>query len=52
MIDQPGIRIGRQAFDSLIQHKAPDATRGRLLARFETGFQLAWARAYASAKAS
>jgi Major Facilitator Superfamily len=38
-----GASIGRQAFDSLIQHKAPDATRGRLLARFETGFQLAWA---------
>ena len=38
-----GASVGRQAFDSLIQHKAPDATRGRLLARFETGFQLAWA---------
>jgi predicted MFS family arabinose efflux permease len=38
-----GASIGRQAFDSLIQHKAPDATRGRLMARFETGFQLAWA---------
>jgi hypothetical protein len=38
-----GASMGRQAFDSLIQHKAPDATRGRLLARFETGFQLAWA---------
>jgi predicted MFS family arabinose efflux permease len=38
-----GASVGRQAFDSLIQHKAPDATRGHLMARFETGFQLAWA---------
>ncbi|MET0728635.1 MAG: MFS transporter [Acidimicrobiales bacterium] len=38
-----GATVGRQAFDSLIQHKVPDANRGRLFARFETGFQLAWA---------
>ncbi len=38
-----GANVGRQAFDSLIQHKVPDANRGRLFARFESGFQLAWA---------
>jgi Major Facilitator Superfamily len=38
-----GSNVGRQAFDSLIQHKVPDANRSRLFARFETGFQLAWA---------
>lgn len=33
---------GRQAFDSLVQRDAPDVERGRLFARFETRFQLAW----------
>lgn len=34
--------IGRQAFDSVLQRDAPDATRGKHFARFETRFQLAW----------
>jgi hypothetical protein len=34
--------VGRQAFDSVLQRDAPDATRGRSVARFETRFQLAW----------
>jgi MFS family permease len=37
-----GANVGRQAFDSLLQHHAPDADRGRAFARFETRFQLAW----------
>ena len=37
-----GASAGRLAFDSLVQRDAPDATRGRTFARFETGFQLAW----------
>ena len=32
----------KQAFDALVQRDAPDANRGRLFARFETRFQLAW----------
>lgn len=34
--------VGRQAFDSVLQRDAPDATRGKAVARFETRFQLAW----------
>lgn len=34
--------VGRQAFDSVLQRDAPDATRGKNFARFETRFQLAW----------
>lgn len=34
--------VGRRAFDSLVQREAPDVERGRLFARFETRFQLAW----------
>lgn len=34
--------VGRQAFDSILQRDAPDATRGKNFARFETRFQLAW----------
>ncbi|HEX6312914.1 MAG TPA: MFS transporter [Acidimicrobiia bacterium] len=34
--------VGRQAFDSVLQRDAPDAARGRWVARFETRFQLAW----------
>ncbi|HEY1738254.1 MAG TPA: MFS transporter [Acidimicrobiia bacterium] len=30
------------AFDSLLQRDAPDAVRGRAIARFETRFQLIW----------
>jgi hypothetical protein len=37
-----GASAGRLAFDSLVQRDAPDATRGRTFARFETRFQLAW----------
>ena len=33
---------GRQAFDSVLQRDAPDVTRGRHFAWFETRFQLAW----------
>ena len=34
--------MGRQGFDSIVQHDAPDAARGRSFARFETLFQLVW----------
>lgn len=34
--------VGRQAFDALVQARAPDADRGRAFARYETAFQLAW----------
>ncbi len=33
---------GKQAFDALVQRDAPDADRGRLFARFESGFQIVW----------
>lgn len=33
---------GRLAFDSLLQHDAPEAVRGRTFARYETIFQLWW----------
>lgn len=32
----------KQAFDAVVQRDAPDADRGRLFARFEARFQLAW----------
>ncbi len=35
--------VGRHGFDSLIQHRAPEALRGRAAARYETRFQLVWA---------
>jgi Transmembrane secretion effector len=35
--------LGRHGFDSLLQQRAPVARRGRAAARYETGFQLAWA---------
>lgn len=31
------------SFDSLVQHDAPDANRGRMFANFETRFQMSWA---------
>jgi predicted MFS family arabinose efflux permease len=34
--------VGRQAFDALMQRRAPLAMRGRAFARFETLFQLCW----------
>jgi len=34
--------VGKQAFDSLVQRDAPDADRGRIFARFEARFQIAW----------
>lgn len=34
--------LGRNAFDGLLQHRAPDALLGRAGARYETQFQLAW----------
>lgn len=34
--------VGRQSFDSLLQARAPQATRGRAFARFETRFQMGW----------
>ncbi|MDQ3470557.1 MAG: MFS transporter [Actinomycetota bacterium] len=34
--------VGRQCFDSLVQTRAPQASRGRSFARFETRFQLGW----------
>lgn len=34
--------IGRQGFDALVQSRAPQASRGRSFARFETRFQLGW----------
>lgn len=36
------VGIGRQAFDAMLQHRAPLAMRGRAFARFETRFQLGW----------
>jgi MFS family permease len=33
---------GKMAFDAIVQREAPEATRGRSFARFETRFQLAW----------
>jgi hypothetical protein len=33
---------GRLAFDSVVQRDAPELARGRLFARYETRFQLAW----------
>ena len=35
--------LGRHGFDSLLQHRAPIAVRGRAAARYETRFQLVWA---------
>ncbi len=35
--------LGRHGFDSLLQHRAPIALRGRAAARYETLFQLVWA---------
>lgn len=35
--------VGRHGFDSLLQHRAPEALRGRSVARYETRFQLVWA---------
>lgn len=35
--------LGRHGFDSLLQHRAPAALRGRSAARYETRFQLVWA---------
>jgi hypothetical protein len=37
--------IGRLAFESTVQHDAPDANRGRAFAQFETRFQLGWVAA-------
>jgi predicted MFS family arabinose efflux permease len=34
--------LGRNAFDSLLQRRAPEALLGRAGARYETRFQLAW----------
>lgn len=34
--------LGRNAFDGLLQHRAPAALLGRAGARYETRFQLAW----------
>lgn len=34
--------IGRQGFDALVQSQAPEASRGRSFARFETRFQIGW----------
>lgn len=36
------VAVGRQAFDALVQARAPIAARGRAFARFETWFQLGW----------
>lgn len=36
---------GRLAFEAIVQRDAPDANRGRVFARFETRFQLAWVAA-------
>ena len=33
---------GKQAFDAIVQRDAPEADRGRLFARFEARFQVAW----------
>jgi len=37
-----GSGVGRLAFDSLLQHDAPEVVRGRTFARYETIFQLCW----------
>ncbi len=37
-----GSGAGRLAFDSLLQHDAPQAVRGRTFTRYETIFQLCW----------
>jgi hypothetical protein len=37
-----GAGAGRLAFDSLLQHDAPQAVRGRTFTRYETIFQLCW----------
>lgn len=37
-----GSSAGRLAFDSLVQHDAPEHVRGRTFARYETIFQLCW----------
>lgn len=37
--------IGRLAFESLVQRDIPVVNRGRMFARYETGFQLAWVAA-------
>ncbi|MBA2608121.1 MAG: MFS transporter, partial [Actinobacteria bacterium] len=37
-----GTSAGRLAFDSLVQHDAPEQIRGRTFARYETIFQLCW----------
>ncbi len=37
--------IGRLSFESIVQRDAPGANHGRVFARFETRFQLAWALA-------
>ncbi|MFM2072865.1 MAG: hypothetical protein RLZZ623_3129 [Actinomycetota bacterium] len=37
--------VGRLAFESIVQHDAPDANRGRAFAQFETRFQLGWVMA-------
>lgn len=34
--------VGRHAFDSLLQHRAPESLRGRAGAKFETRFSLAY----------
>jgi hypothetical protein len=33
---------GKQAFDSVVQRDTPEGDRGRLFARFESRFQVAW----------
>jgi len=37
-----GASAGKQAFDAVVQRDAPDANRGRIFARFESRFQVAW----------
>jgi hypothetical protein len=37
-----GASAGKLAFDSLVQRDAPDASRGRAFASFETRFQVVW----------
>ena len=44
-----GAGAGRLAFDSLLQHDAPEAVRGRTFARYETIFQLCWVAGAAAA---
>ena len=34
--------LGKQAFDAIVQRRAPDADRCRVFARFESRFQVAW----------